>query len=38
MIDAIMVPVCEVDQICGDRPDYDPENEGWYCIESIKLS
>lgn len=37
MIDAIMVPICDVDQICSDRPDDDPEHEGWYCIESISL-
>lgn len=35
MVDAIMVPVCNVDQVCSDRADYDSEHEGWYCKKAL---
>jgi hypothetical protein len=38
MIDTIMIPISDVDEICSDRADYDSKHEGWYCRKGINLT
>lgn len=35
VIDALVIPVRDVDQVCSNRANDDSEHEGRYCIKAL---